>query len=178
MSNVQVPFDEIAAQVLTDVTSDLLQFYQRALAAKGLVLTGELMRSFRYQIIQLAGQVVAEVQFADYGRMRDMRRLAYTKAGPPSDVMEAFVAKIGENNFAYVPGYKATRRVPTVTNAVARIAAGIGFSKRGKTVNRKFTGTWYNETTLNMVNVAKAKLADRLDEWFKAGMQQQAQSAD
>lgn len=171
----QVTFEEIAGEVLEEVTADALLYFQRALASKGLVLTAELMQSFRYHIISNAQQVSADIEFRDYGRFKDMRRLRY-QGQPPADAMEFFVNKIGVNNFAFVPGYKADRRVPTVNNAIKRIASGVSFSKKGRTQNRKYSGTWYNETKMDMINVAKGRLAAKTDQWVRWQMKQQGEA--
>lgn len=170
----QATFDEIAGEVLEEITADALLYFQRALQNKGLVLTQELMQSFRYHIIRSAQVVAAEIEFRDYGRFKDMKRLQFGLM-PPIDAMELFVEKIGMGAFAFVPGYGADRRVPTVNNAVRRIAAGISFSRRGKTVNRKYSGTWYNQTKMDMINTAKYRLGQRTSEWVVWQIKQQAE---
>ena len=77
-----------------------------------------------------------------------------------------------------VPGYKADRRVPTVNNAIKRIASGVSFSKKGRTQNRKYSGTWYNETKMDMINVAKGRLAAKTDQWVRWQMKQQAEAEE
>jgi len=133
------------------------------------------MDSFRYTIVRSATQVAAEIELLDYGRWRDMRRLHY-RGMPPIDTMEFFVSKLGEGSFAFVPGYNADRRVPTVPNAVRRIVAGISFSKKGRTVTRGYTGTWYNTTKAEMINMAKARLAQRTSEWLAWQMKYQLEN--
>ena len=172
-----IEFEEIAGEVLEEITADALLYFQRALERKGLVLTRELMDSFRYNIVRSATQIAAEIELMEYGRFKDMRRLHYTGM-PPIDAMEFFVQKIGAANFAYVPGYGANRRVPTVPNAVRRIAAGISFSRKGQTINRKYSGTWYNETKMDMINVAKYRLGQRTSEWIAWQIVQQAETTD
>lgn len=172
----QATFEDIAGEVLEEVTADSLLYFQRALASKGLVLTAELMQSFRYHIIRNAESMAAEIEFRDYGRYRDMKWLRYGNGMPPIDAMEFFVDKIGVNNFAFVPGYKANRRVPTVNNAIRRIAAGVSFSKKGRSVQRRYQGTWYNTPKMHMVNVAKYRLKQRTSEWVTWQMKQQAEA--
>jgi hypothetical protein len=172
--NIDDTFEDVASAVLEEITADALMYYQRALQAKGLVLTGDLLQSFRYRIIQTATQVVAEIELLEYGRFKDMRRLRYDSF-PNIDALEEFVQKIGPDNFAFVPGYGPDRRVPTIPNAVRRIAMGIGFSRANQIVTRKFSGTWYNETKMNMVNKSKGRLAERLGEWFAAQVRRSAE---
>ncbi|OIN61161.1 hypothetical protein [Arsenicibacter rosenii] len=174
---MDLTFDEIATEVLEELTADALLYFRRALEAKRLVLTEELMRSFRYHIVRSATQVAAEIDLLNYGRFKDMRQLRYRGSMPPIDAMEFFVEKVGIGNFAYVSGYwdRTGSRIATVPNAVRRIAAGISFSRKVYTTKRPYSGTWYNETKMNMVNVGKKRLAWRTSEWIAAQIKMTAE---
>lgn len=172
---VDLTFEEIAGEVLEEIASDSLLYFKRALEGKGLVLTQDLLQSFRYYILRSATSVAAEIEFRTYGRYKDMRQLLYGPHMPPIDAMEYFVAKIGVGSFAYVPGYGADKRVPTVPNAVRRIAAGISFSRKNLAVKRPYSGTWYNTTKAQMINAAKKRLGWRTSEWILWQVKMQAE---
>lgn len=89
-------------------------------------LTHALISSFANQVHNATSESIASVQlaFLDYGRMKDMRRLFYTKM-PPVEAMEEFVRKVGLSKFKYVPGYSSQSKVPSESIAIKRIAWGI-----------------------------------------------------
>lgn len=94
-----------------------------------LVLSADLINSLTYQVQDATAESIASVQlaFTDYGRMKDMRRLFYTKM-PPVEALEKFVEAIGVNKFKYVPGY-SRGRFPSENIAIKRIAWGIAVAK-------------------------------------------------
>lgn len=162
-------FEQASYEILNEVTKDVIEQFKRAISQYGIELTDALKEDFQYHIIRSAGLVSAEIEFKSYGRFRDMAALRFGLHHPPVDAMEFFVEKIGLSNFTYVPGYPTSYRPPTVTNAVARIAAGIAFSmKRQVNVKRGYRGTWYNTEKAVMINRAKAQLRWRTSELIYA----------
>jgi len=165
----QLEFEDIASDVLFEVTRDAIEQFKNAIARYGIELTDALKEDFRYHIIRSAGKVSAEIEFNEYGRFRDMAQLRFAAHHPPVDAMEFFVEKIGLSRFSTVPGYPTSRRPPTVSTAVARIAAGIAFKmKREVNVKRGYRGTWYNTEKALMINRAKKQLRWRTSELIHA----------
>jgi hypothetical protein len=165
----QIQFEDISSEVLMEVTRDAIEQFKNAIARYGIELTDALKEDFQYHIIRSAGKVSAEIEFKEYGRFKDMAVLRFGAHHPPVDAMEFFVAKTGINSFSYVPGYKTSTRPPTVSTAVARIAAGIAFSmKRQVNVKRSYRGTWYNTEKALMINRAKKQLRWRTSELIHA----------
>lgn len=162
-------FEEVSYQVLAEVTADAIDQFKNAISRYGIELTDALKEDFQYHIIRSAGKVAAEIEFREYGRFRDMAKLRFGAHHPPVDAMEFFVEKTGISAFSYVPGYKTSRRPPTVSKAVARVAAGIAYSmKRQVDVKRGYRGTWYNTEKAVMINRAKAQLRWRTSELIYA----------
>ena len=90
--------------------------------AAGLTLTGELLSSFRHDAATIGeGYVTARLEMAGYGRIKDLRRMNYSRT-PPLLAMENYVERIGTANFVNVPGYPAGRFPATEAKAVERIA--------------------------------------------------------
>lgn len=131
--NMQKITDENINQFINQELGNWSANVQRILIEKlrksKLVLSTELINSLSYQVHDATAESIASVQLAfnDYGRMRDMRRLFYTKM-PPVEAMEKFVEAIGVNKFKYVPGY-SRGRFPSENIAIKRIAWGIAVAK-------------------------------------------------
>ncbi|MDQ1088983.1 hypothetical protein [Siphonobacter sp. SORGH_AS_1065] len=160
--------------VLEEVIQDGIEEFKRALEAKGLVLTEELKRNFSYQLTESATELAGTISFQGYGRFKDMAKVSYLLHAPPIEAMEEYVEKIGVDKFAYVPGYRGKAKIPTTDRSTLRIAWALARSRRQvPSVKRGYRGTWYNSSKVNMINIARRKIAARYSELlthFMAGI--------
>lgn len=150
---------DIQAAELKRVADDAVQYFRQNIERRGVVFTGELLQDFETFMVENSEAIAVDISFQYYGRYKDMVSLGWKDAMPPVEVMEEYVAKVGVDKFAWVPGYEANDRVPARTIAVKRLAWAISMSFRDKSVRRK-QGSWYNETKTKMVNVARRRIMD------------------
>lgn len=142
--------EKIVERELRDWSAYVLLVLARKMTAAKLVLTGDLLRSLHAQFIQgSAGLATARLIFEDAGRIRDMRRLNYSKQ-TPIDVIEAYVKQIGLSKFKYVPGYKKGTFPLTQSIAINRIAWGIAVSRTQE--NRIRRKPWFNKTFYSQID--------------------------
>lgn len=138
----QDQFQVLAEGVLNGVLAQAEIEMQRKIQAAGFVVTGELVSSLRKQTVVIGKELYAEFKlgFKGYGRFKDMRQLLFEKM-PPVAKIQAYIEKVGLENFDYVPGYfkDAKRRamIPE-SRAINRIAWGIAVSRRQAGVYRNF----------------------------------------
>ena len=153
-----------ALRVIEDMTRDAVHYFEKAVEAKGMVLTDELKNSFKYEITAASGNLLASatITFEGYGRLLDMKTLRWQ--GPANvDAMEEFVEKIGIDKFAYVPGYEKSGRIPTANIAVRRIATGIAWQRyKISALPQGKTKMWYTRTLNDFTNVSRRKMMDIL----------------
>jgi hypothetical protein len=166
--------DTLVEQELRDWASQVMLVLARKLVEKKLVLGGALLRSLQYQVLQLAvGQQKAIIGFYDSGRMRDMRKLHYTKM-PPIKVMEDFVRKVGVDHFKFIPGSAKGRAPVSQSRAVNRIAWGIAVSiRQGNSVRRK---PWFNKTFYGMVSMIEEEISKIYIEYTAQAMTEKIQN--
>jgi hypothetical protein len=126
MSDYQADFRRIIDEELGDYRGQVLELLAAALQARGLVFSGELLKSLQAQVLAASVQNIASmgVEFEEYGRIREMKFQGRTKA-PPIEEMEAYVRKVGINNFPYVPGYGFKSRPVGNARTINRIAWGL-----------------------------------------------------
>lgn len=104
---------------------------QRRIRAEGLIMTGEMLNSFRVSATESGSDFVSKkVSMADYVRLKDLRTMSYVRT-PPVDAMEYFIESNGLHRFYYVPGYK-DGSWPDEDIAVRRIAWAVKMSFRRK----------------------------------------------
>jgi hypothetical protein len=159
-----IDLQDEALKIIEDLTREAVGYFEKAIEAKGLILTSELRNNFRYDVVAGAGGLLASatIYFEGYGRILDMKKLRYSTVAN-LDAMEAFVEKIGVDKFPYVPGYTDKTRVPTVNQAVKRIAAGIAWQRyKIGTVNQGKTKAWYTRTLNDFVNVSRRRISEIL----------------
>ncbi|WP_020603131.1 hypothetical protein [Spirosoma spitsbergense] len=111
--------------------------------AAGLVLSGELLNSFRHEAATIGeGYVSAKLQMASYGRIKDLQQLNYSRT-PPLLALENYVEKVGIGHFAYVPGYPTGVFPRTEAQAIQRIAWAYKMSlQRKPNVKRGYRGIY------------------------------------
>ena len=143
--------DATLRQLLDKYIEEAEKAFQRRIVAEGLVLTGELLNSFRRMAAQAGqGYIEARLDAAGYLRIKDLRSMNYARM-PPQAALEAFVEKVGVDKFAYVPGYPRGVRPASDTIAVERIAWGIRQNLRKyPNVKRGYRGI-YSDPLLNDV---------------------------
>ncbi len=119
------------------------QAFKSRIQAAGLVLTGELLSSFRQEAGRVGeGYVEAKLTMAAHGRIKDLRRMNYSRT-PPLLAMESYVEKVGVGSFAYVPGYPTGVFPATESKAVERIAWAFKMSRaRRPNVVRGYRGIY------------------------------------
>jgi hypothetical protein len=132
-------------QLLDYYVREAVDEFQRRIRAAGLILTGEMLDSFRIKAVQTgAGYISQQVEMAGYFRIKDLRSMHYARM-PPQAAMEYFIEKTGLSRFAYVPGYKASSPPASQTIAVERIAWAIRAKRmQNPDVKRGYRGI-YNE---------------------------------
>ncbi|PRY47112.1 hypothetical protein CLV58_101178 [Spirosoma oryzae] len=144
-------------------------FIARAKAA-GLVLTGEMLNSFRRTAATEAnGYVEARLEMVGYFRLRDLRSMNYTRT-PPLAAIERFVEEKGLNKFAYVPGYptKNLSRPASDLATVERIAWAIKMNRqRLPNISRGYRGI-YSDPLLS--DVLPYLFRDLTDQTFLTAM--------
>jgi hypothetical protein len=98
---------------------------QRRIRSANLVLTGEMIDSFRVSAQERGRDYISQViTFSGVVRLKDLKSMNYTRM-PPQEAMEYFVEREGVHSFAYVPGYKNGKWPTTDAIAIKRIAWGI-----------------------------------------------------
>lgn len=142
---------EFINQELGDWGESVLDVLEAKIRAKGLILSGELLRSLSFQLLKATSERNAHLQliFQDAGRIKDMRQLRYKKM-PSIESMESFVRKVGVDKFKFTPGYKKGQKIPTEDQRINRIAWGIAISRHKK--NKRKPVKWFSKTFYGMVN--------------------------
>jgi hypothetical protein len=130
MSEYSADFQRILDEELGNYSARALAALAAAIEKKGLVFTEELLQSLRAEVVAASTRHVASmgVAFEQYGRIRDMKGIN-RKAAPPLEEIEAYVEKVGIDQFNYVPGYKYGQFPRTKAVALNRIAWGIARAK-------------------------------------------------
>ncbi len=110
--------------------------------SQGIVLTGELLGSFRtYAAERAEGYVQARLTMVGYARIKDLRKMNYSRT-PPLAALEYFVEKTGIGKFN-VPGYKHGSRPASEAEAIKRVAWGIKMNRqRHPNVKREYRGIY------------------------------------
>lgn len=153
------------SELVTDLTKEGVQYFQKSIDKAGLNLTGELRNSIDYTIREEIGSLslTAEILFKGYGRFKDMKRLRYSEF-PNIEAIEAYVEKIGVESFAWVNGYEG-KQIPNVKMATKRIAwALLMHRKKVPVVVQNDKRTWYNKVKMAYINVMSRRLSLRLAE--------------
>lgn len=156
--------EQEAYEMLDEITTDAIKYFEAAIVSKNLVFTEELRNSLKKEVITGIGSMKAAtvIHFQGYGRYKDMKVLNY-KDLMPVEALEKFVERIGVGKFAWIPGYENQgRTMPITSRAIQRIAAGIVFGMQKKpTVNQGKRHAWYNRTKADFLNVTRRKLLER-----------------
>ena len=136
---------ERLARILEAYTQKAEDAFKRRIQSQGIVLTGEMLDSFRtYAAERGDGYVQTRLSMVGYTRIKDLRSMNYSRT-PPLQVLEDFVEKVGIGQFAYVPGYptKNLRRPASDTAAIERIAWAIKINrKRHPNLKRGYRGIY------------------------------------
>jgi hypothetical protein len=149
----------LQARELREVADEAVRRFRQGIERQGINFTGTLADEFESFMAQNSEKIAVDISFNYYGRYKDMKTLGWTDAAPPVDVMEDYVRKVGVGKFAWVPGYENSDRTPALSVQVKRLAWAIAMSFKDKSVRRK-QGSWYNETKMRMVNVARRRIMD------------------
>lgn len=164
-------------EILPDVIADGVQYFQKAIQKKQIINTADLMNEIAGTIQEEAESVIGTINFHEYGRFRDMKYLRWAGKAPPVDELQQWVLDKGLSSFAWVPGYEATNRVPSESQAARRIASAISRSMGSvEATKKKYNGTWYNETKAKMINVARARILNRVSELITQRIKQDIES--
>lgn len=129
--------------VLEKYVSEAVDEMQRRIRSADLVMTGEMLSSFRVASTETGKDYIAkQISMVDYVRIRDLRSMHYVRT-PPLDSMEYFVKSMGVHRFYYVPGYENGNMPADEDIAVRRIAWAIKMSiKRKPDVKRGYRGIY------------------------------------
>lgn len=158
-------YDKELVRMTEILTKDGVTLFKNALRQANIDLTGELFRSMHFEVnSQVNGFVaVADIYFKEYGRFVDMNKLIYSKL-PPIEVFEEYVRKVGLQNFAYVPGYEG-KAVPTVPNAVERIAKAMAYHRRQVPIYKPDQKRkWYNKNRMAYLRVMRKEMSIKMAE--------------
>jgi hypothetical protein len=153
MSDYTQDFRRILDEELGNYSGRVLELLAAAMQAKGLVLTEDLLRSLQTQVLAASAQQIAsmEVEFNQYGRIREMKRVNTTSNQAPIQELERFVRKRGVSNFQRIPGYGDNRSPATESAAVNRIAWGIVRARLAGQSQPK-PKAWFNKTFYGSLN--------------------------
>ena len=153
MADYQDEFRRILDEEVGDYAARALGLLAAAIQAKGLVLTEELLKSLRTEVVGATAQHVAVmgVLFEQSGRIKDMKATNRTKA-PPIEEMEEYVKKVGLSHFAYIPGYTDRSKVlPASSRAINRIAWGLARAKLRDNAQVR-PKSWFSKTFYQSIN--------------------------
>lgn len=128
--------DEHLRLVLEKYVSEAVDEMQRRIRSASLVMTGEMLSSFRIASTESGKDYIAkQISMVDYVRIRDLRSMHYVRT-PPLESMEYFVRSYGVHRFYYVPGYQNGKMPADEDTAVRRIAWAVKMSFK-KLPNRR-----------------------------------------
>lgn len=152
LSNDQ--FQHLLARYVAEAVAEM----RRRVVAAGLVMTGEMLDSFRVSAQESGADFISQkISMVDYVRIRDLRSLHYERT-PPLESMEYFVRSHGVHKFTYVPGYKEGTW-PSEEVAARRIAWAVKMSyRREPSVRRGYRGI-YSASISKAMNALKSQTA-------------------
>lgn len=134
---------EQLARLLNAYIQRAEETFKRRISSQGLVLTGEMLNSFRrYAAERGEGFVAARLAMTSYVRLKDLKTMNYSRT-PPLRAMMDFVEAVGLDKFAYVPGYPKGVRPVNQAQAIERVAWGIKMNMaRHPNVKRGYRGIY------------------------------------
>jgi|GEM_PF-1660839 len=142
-SDVDFISQEQVAKLLEAYTQRAEVAFQQRISSQGVVLTGEMLGSFRqYAAERGNGYVQAKLGMVGYTRIKDLRSMNYSRT-PPLAAIEKFVEAVGVGKFAYVPGYPKGVKPASETATIERIAWAIKMNiKRHPNLKRGYRGIY------------------------------------
>lgn len=165
MSNTADDIRQAIREILPETIAEGVNYFQKAIADKKVVASEDLMNDIASAIQEEGEAVIGSINFHEYGRYRDMKNLRWGGKAPPFEELVEWVKLKGIDNFAWIPGYEASGRIPSESIAARRLASTISKAIGSVGVTkRKYSGTWYNETKMRMVNVTRARILARVAE--------------
>lgn len=165
MSNARDDIREAVREVLPETVADAVAYFQKAIAEKRVIATEDLKNDIEHIISEESEGMVGSISFHEYGRYRDMKNLRWAGKAPPFEQLVEWVKVKGVDNFAWIPGYESSGRVPSDSIAARRLASTISRAIGNiGVVKRKYHGTWYNENKMRLVNVTRARILNRVTE--------------
>lgn len=145
MADSQVDFvnPEQIAKLLDKYIEQAEDVFQGRMTKAGIVLTGEMLNSFRKFAAERGnGYVQARLAMVDYARIKDLKSMNYSRT-PPLRNLEYYVEHVGIDKFAYVPGYPKGVKPASETKAIERIAWAIKMNiKRHPNLKRGYRGIY------------------------------------
>jgi len=154
--------DQILSQLFENLADPWVQATEAALRQvlknQNIEATGELINSLKMTFMRAQNQSLGMIrlEFAQYGRFRDMKKLEYARQ-PPFDEILKWVQGRGVSSFAYVPGTKSMIDEET---AARRIAWGVARGKYQKGImKRTRSQMWYRAIFRKHLNAFQSDLA-------------------
>lgn len=90
---------------LEKAVNDAVYEMKRRARAANLMLTGEMIESFRAGATESTNEYFQkQISMSGYVRIMDLRSMHYVRT-PPLEAMEYYVKAVGVHRFYYVPGY-------------------------------------------------------------------------
>jgi hypothetical protein len=153
LSNEQ--FQQLLDRYIREAVGEM----QRRVRSANLVLTGEMIDSFRVSAQERGRDYITQtISFSGVVRLKDLKSMNYSRM-PPQEAMEYFVEREGVHSFAYVPGYKPGRWPSSDAIAVKRIAWGIRSKiKQEPNVKRGYRGI-HNDVLFKGMNSLRSQVA-------------------
>jgi hypothetical protein len=151
--------DEQFQNLLDKYIREAVAEMQRRVRSANLVLTGEMLESFRVSAQEHGRDYITQViSFSGVVRLKDLKSMNYTRM-PPQEAMEYFVQREGVHSFAYVPGYKNGHWPSTDAIAIKRIAWGIRSKiKQYPNVKRGYRGI-HNDVLFKGMSSLRSQVA-------------------
>lgn len=140
--------------LLEKYVSEAVDEMQRRIRSADLVMSGEMLSSFRIASTESGKDYIAkQISMVDYVRIRDLRAMHYVRT-PPLESMEYFVRSYGVHRFYYVPGYENGKMPADEDTAVRRIAWGLKMSiKRTPNIKRGYRGIYSASVRKSMISL-------------------------
>lgn len=153
--------NESLQKVLEKYVDEAVDEMKYRVKAAGLILTGEMLSSFRVASTETGKDYIAkQISMLGYLRMNDLRSMHYVRT-PPLESMEYFVKSALMRSFYYVPGYENGNMPANEDAAIRRIAWAIKMSfKRKPDRYRKYRGI-YSSTIRKGLGDAISSLKSR-----------------
>ena len=149
--------NEQLRHLLEKYVSEAVDEMKRRIRAADLVMSGEMLSSFRIASTEAGKDYIAkQISMVDYVRIRDLRSMHYVRT-PPLESMEYFVRSYGVHRFNYVPGYENGKMPADEDIAVRRIAWGLKMAMKSNPNLKRGYRELYSASVSKAMNSLKSQ---------------------